>query len=163
MRAVLEALPGPATAPAGRPDPGADVPQERRILERCAREIALEAGGGARVVAVGGRPGRGVVLLAAAIAALGPTPPSSARRRVVFLSVRRTSRMSDTQLAATLHRIGQVSAADALLVVGMASAGAGSLARFARLAAATAWEQRQLWSDAGAAFALHVLARSGTR
>jgi hypothetical protein len=71
--------------------------------------------------------------------------------------------MSEARLAATLHRVGQVSAADALLVVGAANAGAASHARFERLAAAASWEPLQLWSDASAAFTVHVLGRAAVR
>ena len=160
MSAVLEELDlQPAATPGRRLAPETGAAEERRILERCAREIALEAGRGARVVELGGRTGGGAVLLEAAISALGPVPASSARRRVVFLSGRRTSAPSDRQLAATLRRVGRLCDGDALLVVGVADAGASALARFARLASAAAWEQRQLWSDGAAAFAVHVLAR----
>jgi len=149
----------PSLHPRPRTEDG--VPEENRILERCAREIAVEAGRGTRVVSLGGRAGRAAALLAAAIEALpgaaDRSPP--ARRRLVFLSAARTGAMAERQLAATLGRLGAHSADDALLVVGATSPRPDSLARFARLASAAAWEHRQLWSDGAARFAVHVLSR----
>jgi len=140
------------------------VPEENRILERCAREIALEAGRGARVIALGGRTGRAACLLAAAIEALPDAAQrsSASTRRLVFVSAARTAAMPERQLAATLGRIGERSPDDALLVVGAASPRSDSLARFTRLATAAAWEHRQLWCDGPARFAVHVLSRRAT-
>jgi hypothetical protein len=52
-----------------------------------------------------------------------------------------------------------MSAADTLLVIGTATTHIEDLPRFARLARAADWEHCQLWSDGGARFAIHVLAR----
>jgi hypothetical protein len=163
MSAVLDPLRlAPPTVVPERAAATADgMPEEAWILERCACEIALEAGCGARVVEFGGRSGRGAALLQAAIDALPRRPDGSAPigRRLVFVPGARTGAMAEVQLAATLRRVRELSPDDTLLVVGGASPRCDSLARFTRLASAASWSHRQLWSDGRARFAIHVLAR----
>lgn len=163
MSAVLDPLfLAPPTVVPERAAAATDgVPEEAWILERCAGEIALEAGPGARVVELGGRSSRGAVLLQAAIDALPAGADRSAprRRRLVFVPGARTGAMSEAQLAATLRRVRELSPDDTLLVVGAASPHRDSLARFTRLASAVSWMHRQLWSDGHARFAVHVLVR----
>ena len=164
MSAVLHPLLlAPPTVGPERAAPRTDgPPEETWILERCAREIALEAGPGARVVELGGPSSRGAVLLQAAIDARPPEPDRAAprRRRLVFVPGARTDVMTEAQLAATLRRVRELSPDDTLLVVGAPTPRCDSLARFTRLASAASWANRQLWSDGRGRFAVHVLARS---
>ncbi len=139
---------------------------ETLILERCATQIAAEAGPGACVVEFGGGHGHNTELLLAAIEALPPAPVRAAHggRSVVYLPGARTGAMRLDETHALMRRVGEVEADDALLVVATDTAHGAetwSLPRFERLARDAGWAHCQFWSDGQAQCAVHVLERLG--
>ena len=149
---------------------------ETLILERCAAQIAAEAGAGATVLPFGGGPSRDTAILEAAIEALPPACDGARTdgRVLVYVSGKKTAALPPDRLPELLRRIAQTHRSDVLLAVGVAvscesacrpgalgdAAGhAYGLHRFDSLARAAGWEPCQVWTDARARFAIHVMAQ----
>ena len=151
---------------------------EALILRCCSRQIAAAAGPAACVVEIGDAASPNAALLRNAT----PPVPYAIRRdrcrQLLVLPPDSIRGSSPDEVVQTLHRIGKSHAGDPLLVVGAAlppSSGrfAGtessidvstsyrySVPRFECLAASAGWQHCQLWSDAQARYAVHVLERA---
>lgn len=150
---------------------------EALILRCCSRQIAAAAGAGAGVVGIGDAASPSAALLRNAT---GVAPYAMRRdrcRRLLVLPPDSIRGCSPSEVVRTLHRIGECHAGDALLVVGAALPPSGdrfaeaegidvsasyrySVRRFENLAESAGWQHCQLWCDAQARYAVHVLERN---
>ncbi len=156
-------------------DDSAATRVEILILERCADQIAAEAGADAKLLPFAGHASRQADILERAIERLD-TPCLSARP-LVYVAAATTATLPPDRLIAVLHDIARAHSSGALLAIAVPIASeplrqatapgdtpghACSVARFHGLAHAAGWEPCQLWTDAQARFAIHVLERPGS-
>jgi hypothetical protein len=150
---------------------------EALILRCCFRQIAAAAGPGACVVGVGEAAGPNAALLRNATTPVPHPMQCDRSRQLLVLPPDSMRACSPDEVVRTLYRIGESHAGDPLLVVGAAlppfrgrfaasdsidgsTSYRYSVPRFESLAESAGWQRCQLWSDAQARYAVHVLERN---
>ena len=150
---------------------------EALILSCCSRQIAAAAGPGASMVEIGDAASPNASLLRTATSQAPYAMERGRPRQLLLLPPDSIRDSSPDEVVQTLLRIGKSHPGDPLLVVGAALppssgrfAATGSIdvstsyrysvPRFEDLAESAGWQHCQLWSDAQARYAVHVLERA---
>jgi hypothetical protein len=148
----------------------ADAGPELLLLDRCAAQIAAEAGAGAVVHAIAAP--RQALVLRDAIEASVPRRDDHRRRDLVYLPRHAVALLDGDELLALLRGLAARHGPDALLVVAVESERDFSRAESTtrargcgvpvveHLARVAGWEMCQLWSDGTARHALVVCERA---